>query len=93
MFQVVSHIKAVLSASSHVIGTKDLDAGKKDSMAHGLLAAQIRSKRCFCLSDGQDTLLLFLRNLAQHHSREFQCAVMSLPSERKAVLVALVTPA
>ncbi|XP_072567126.1 importin-4-like isoform X1 [Paramormyrops kingsleyae] len=65
---VVSHIKAVLSASSHVIGTKDLDA------------------------DGQDTLLLFLRKLAQHHSCEFQCAVMSLPSERKAALVALVTP-
>ncbi|XP_048856762.1 importin-4-like isoform X8 [Brienomyrus brachyistius] len=65
---VVSHIKAVLSASSHIIGTKDLDA------------------------DGQDTLLLFLRNLAQHHSREFQCAVMSLPSERKTALVALVTP-
>ncbi|KAJ8272903.1 hypothetical protein GJAV_G00094810 [Gymnothorax javanicus] len=42
-------------------------------------------------SDTQNTMLLLLRDIAQNHCQEFQGAVMSLPTEKGAMLSAAVT--
>ncbi|KAG7488719.1 hypothetical protein MATL_G00036610 [Megalops atlanticus] len=63
---VVSHMKDVVSASSHVLADKNIDA------------------------DTQSTLLLLLRDLAQHHTREFEGAILSLPIEQRATFTTAV---
>lgn len=42
-------------------------------------------------TDTQNTMLQLLRDIAQHHTQEFQGAVMSLPTEKRAILTAAVT--
>ncbi|KAG5850963.1 hypothetical protein ANANG_G00087950 [Anguilla anguilla] len=56
---VVGNMKAIVSASSHVLRTKDIDEDTKSS------------------------LLLFLKNMAQHHAQDFEDAVMSLSNEER----------
>ncbi|KAJ8374895.1 hypothetical protein SKAU_G00054750 [Synaphobranchus kaupii] len=64
---VVSNLKAIVSASSHVLRTKNID------------------------EDTRSSLLLFLRNLAQHHAQEFEDAVMSLSNDERATFTTAVT--
>jgi len=45
----------------------------------------------FILLETQNSLLMLLRGLAQHHTQEFQSAVMSLPDEQRNKMTIAVT--
>lgn len=98
--QVVSHLKPIISAAAHLLGMKDVDNGEKvfiwSEYFYFILRKTLIIHHFYIyvylfFLETQNTLLMLLRGLAQHHTKEFENAVMSLPDEQRNKMTMAVT--
>lgn len=95
--QVVNHLKPIISAAAHLLGMKDVDNGERVLeyfyfiLRMTLIIHHIYIYTYLFFLETQNTLFMLLRGLAQHHTKEFENAVMSLPDEQRNKMTMAVT--